>query len=170
MSAAAGGMPGGLTATVETGVGTEESDGTMVGVAAGETILCAGELDFASEVLNSWLARGARSTWTAGFNHRKMKYPVNPIIAAAAIPRIKRKAGSADLCEVLLNALDSNGTACVCRAAVIGLRPDAGDAAGLLTATVAANCWASSTEDDSSSKRPRLKTAFPSVVNTAIGV
>jgi hypothetical protein len=133
-------MPGGLTATVELGMGAEESDGTLVGVAAGETILCAGELDFASEVLNSRLDGGSRSNWTAGFNHRKMKYPATPIIAAAAIPRIKRKAGSDDLCEVLMNALDSNGTACVSRAAVIGLRPDPEDAAGLLMATSAANC------------------------------
>ena len=123
-------------------------------------------LIFVSEVLNG----GARSTSAAGLNHRKMKYPANPIIAAAAIPRIKRKAGSADLCEVWAEALDSNGTVCVSRAAVVAFTPDAGDATGLLMATAAANCWASSTEDDNSSKRPRFKTAFPSIVNTAIGV
>jgi hypothetical protein len=160
------GLPGRLTATVGLGMGAEESDGTLVGVAGGETIFCAGELDFAAEVLNG----GARWTSAAGLNHRKMKYPANPIIAAAAIPRIKRKAGDADLCEVWTEALDSNGTACVSRAAVVAFAPDAGDATGLLMATAAANCWASSTEDDNSSERPRFKTAFPSVVNTAIGV
>ena len=99
-----------------------------------------------------------------------MKYPVNPIIAAAAIPRIKRKAGGAGLREALPKTLDSTGTACAGRAGMIAVTPDTGDAAGLLMASAAANCWASSTEDDNSSKRPCLNTAFPSVVNAAIGV
>ena len=106
----------------------------------------------------------------AGLSHIKMKYPTVTIIAAATMPRVRRKASSADLCEVLTKALDSNGTACVSRAGVIAFKSDTGDAAGLLMGTAAANCRASSAEDDNSSKRPRLKTAFPSVVNTAIGV
>ena len=56
-------MPGRLTATVELEMGAEESDGALVGAAGEETILRAGKLDFASEVLNAWLDGGPRSSW-----------------------------------------------------------------------------------------------------------
>jgi hypothetical protein len=98
-----------------------------------------------------------------------MKYPVIPIIIVAPILRIKGKAGSADWCEALTRAFDSDEAVGVSRAGVIA-PPETGSAAGVLLPIEAASCCASSTDGDNSSKRPRLNTAFPSIVSEAIGI